>query len=709
MAKKEKPDTLKEGQIVDTNWSRYKRARDSGHTDYIKMAMKCDRYYRGDQWDQLDIDTLDSEGRPHLTINTILSTVNTVLGEQASRRADTQFKPRRNSSDEVAAVLTKLYLQIADNNGYDYLESQVFADGIIQDRGYFDIRVNFDDHIEGEVQITVEDPLDVMPDPDAKDYDPKNWNDVTKTNWLSIDDIEQRYGKEKADRLRVIAETGESYGRDSMDIVEQRDVTYGDTVDHALTSRGDIDDKRTLRAVRVIERQHRKLCLTPHFVDPKTKDMRIVPDGWDEERTNLFAQQYGLGILKKMVKKVRWTITADKVLLHDDWSPYKDFTIVPYFPYFRRGKPFGMVRNLLSPQEQLNKISSQELHIVNTTANSGWVVETGSLNGMTTDDLAERGAETGLVLEYNRGSQPPSKISPNQIPTGLDRIGMKAANNIKEISGVSDAMLGTDSAEVSGVAIQAKQNRGQIQIQVPLDNLARTRKLVAENILCLIQTYYTEERVIQITRDEDPMKPREEIVLNQATPEGEVVNDMTIGEYDVVISTMPARDNFDESQFAEALQLRQVGIAIPDDAIIEYSHLQRKGELAKRIRMLTGVEQSPEQQQAQQAQLQLQMEAAKLELQKLQAEAANIQAQAMLATAKANDIQTQPDKEMMELQAQIDLKRQELDTRMELAELSAMQKQQASDTQATTKIAAEMLRMGGQEMKYKKPKKVEIN
>ena len=169
MAKKEKPDTLKEGQIVDTNWSRYKRARDSGHTDYIKMAMKCDRYYRGDQWDQLDIDTLDSEGRPHLTINTILSTVNTVLGEQASRRADTQFKPRRNSSDEVAAVLTKLYLQIADNNGYDYLESQVFADGIIQDRGYFDIRVNFDDHIEGEVQITVEDPLDVMPDPDAKD------------------------------------------------------------------------------------------------------------------------------------------------------------------------------------------------------------------------------------------------------------------------------------------------------------------------------------------------------------------------------------------------------------------------------------------------------------------------------------------------------------------------------------------------------------
>ena len=55
-------------------------------------------------------------------------------------------------------------------------------------------------------------------------------------------------------------------------------------------------------------------------------------------------------------------------------------------------------------QEQLNKISSQELHIVNTTANSGWIVESGSLSGMTADDLEEHGAETGLVLEYNEVS-----------------------------------------------------------------------------------------------------------------------------------------------------------------------------------------------------------------------------------------------------------------------------------------------------------------
>ncbi|MGB2147898.1 MAG: hypothetical protein ACPHZ7_13200, partial [Vibrio toranzoniae] len=262
------------------------------------------------------------------------------------------------------------------------------------------------------------------------------------------------------------------------------------------------------------------------FVDPETGDQRQAPDDWSETKNKKFAKQYKLTLISKVIRKVRWTVTCDKVVLHDDWSPYNQFTIIPFFCYFRRGRPFGIVRNLLSPQEQLNKIASQELHIVNTTANSGWMVESGSLVGMTADDLEEHGAETGLVLEYARGTNPPQKIQANQIPTGLDRISQKAALNIKSISGVNDSMLGTDSAEVSGIAIQAKQNRGAIMIQVPLDNLRKSRQYLAESILNLIQTFYTEQRVIQVTNEEDPLKPREPMVINEQTPEGQIINDL---------------------------------------------------------------------------------------------------------------------------------------------------------------------------------------
>ena len=66
------------------------------------------------------------------------------------------------------------------------------------------------------------------------------------------------------------------------------------------------------------------------------------------------------------------------------------------------------------------------------------------------------------------------------------------------------------------------------------------------------------------------------MVLNEMTPEGHIINDLTIGEYDVVIASAPARDTVRRSTVAEALNLRQVGVAIPDDAIVSTRIFQRK-------------------------------------------------------------------------------------------------------------------------------------
>ena len=681
--------------LAKSQWDCYTRARDSGHEEYIDMAKKCDMYYRGDQWDEFDMQQLDDQGRPALTINTILPTINAVLGEQSTKKADIQFKPRGGGNQEIADVLTKVYAQIADNNKLDWIEAQIFSDGLIQDRGYFDVRVDFDDHVNGEIRIEAKDPLDILIDPDAKHYDPRTWNEIFETKWMSIDEIEETYGQSKADKLRMLAETGTTLGADSMEFEESR---YGDTDEYNYGQQypGDPENARMLRSIRVIERQYYKLDDCMYYVDPVTGDKRKIPNAWGKKKREQFADDYGLDIISKKMRRVRWTVTADTVVLFDDYSPYDHFTIVPYFPYFRRGKPFGMVRNLLSPQEQLNKITSQELHIVNTTANSGWIVESGSLSGMTADDLEEHGAETGLVLEFNRGSTPPGKIPPNQIPTGLDRLGQKAARNIKEISGITDAMLGLDSPEVSGVAIKAKQGRGSLLLQVPLDNLAKTRQYLAEKVLQMIQTYYTEERIIQITDESDPYKPRQKLKVNQMTPEGMVINDLTIGEYDVVVGTAPARDNFDEMQFAEAIELRSVGVPIPNDMIVEYSHLSRKADIAERIRQMEGTAPPSEQQiQLQQFQMESQIRSTQLEIAKLEAEVTNLQTSAELNMAKAQNEQNNPQLKVAELQSKIQTKREELGLREKLSELTNQMRKDQSDTAAAAKMAAAAMKTTG--------------
>ena len=686
---KKKLSPGEEQRVAGNQWDRYVRARDNGHLEFVDMAQKCDAYYQGEQWDHADVANLDAEGRPALTINTILPTVNTVLGEQSTRRADIRFKPRKATDNDTADILTKLFLQISDNNKLDWIENQVFSDGLIMDgRGYFDVRIDFSDSVEGEVRITAKDPLDILIDPDAKEYDPKTWTEFFESKWMTLDEIEELYGQKKADQLRFIAENGNTYGKDS---VEYHETRYGDTDDnfeYIGTSVPDDDEHATVKSLRVIERQHRKLMRKEFYVDRTFGDQKAVPSNWSDRKVKKFAKDNDLDILSKMVRCIRWTVTCDKYVLHDDWSPYEDFTIVPYFAYFRRGRPFGMVRNLLSPQEQLNKIASQELHIVNTTANSGWMVESGSLVGMTADDMEEHGAETGLVVEYNRGSTPPTKIQPNQIPSGLDRIALKAQENIKNISGVNDSMLGTDAAEVSGIAIQAKQNRGAVMIQVPLDNLRKTRHYLAEKILNLVQRFYTEERIFMITNEDDPMKPRQEMIVNEEVAGGRIINDITVGEYDVIVSTTPAKDSFDEIQFAEAINLRQVGVAVPDDAIIEYSHLARKAELAKRVRTLTGQEPpSPEQQQAMQQQREMQMQSLQMEIAKIQAEVERTQAEAQLAMAKAQETAADPQLRMQELQAKMDMKQAELELRRDLSSDTNSLRRNQSDTTAATSIA----------------------
>ena len=117
------------------------------------------------------------------------------------------------------------------------------------------------------MRISTKDPLDILIDPDAKEYDPKTWNEIFETKWMSLDQIEEQYGHGKADKLRVAAEYGNTMGQDSVEYEETR---YGDTytgVEYNQGSTTNPEENRQLRAVRVIERQYYQLKECSYYVD----------------------------------------------------------------------------------------------------------------------------------------------------------------------------------------------------------------------------------------------------------------------------------------------------------------------------------------------------------------------------------------------------------------------------------------------------------
>lgn len=675
---------------ASANWAAYVRGRDAGHFEWAQSARRFDNYYFGDQWDEADLKRLEAEGRPALTINQVLPTINTVLGEQAAYRAMIRFKPRHNASNDTAMMLQKVVMATLDNLDFDWKESEVFADGLINDRGYFDIRMNFDGNVFGEIDITDEDPTDIVLDPDAKEYDPATWSEVSKSRWLSIDAVEHDYGEDAAKKVKNQVYSRNDFDKDAYHF----ESTFGESTHVDVTNVG--DRERALKSVRVIERQHKQFTDVKMFVGPQG-DLTPVPPFWSELQVGVFAANNGYQVIEQRAFRVRWTVTAgEDVLLHDDWSPYPWFTIVPYFPYFRRGKPFGMVRNLISPQEQLNKLSSQELHIINTTANSGWVIEENSLgDGLTLADIEQKGSKTGFVLSYKQGRQAPEKIQPNQVPSGVDRMSLKAQTFIRDISGIHAPMQGNASPELSGKALQSQIARGQVQIQKPLDNLARTRRMVAERMLYLIQTYYTEERIFYIGNDLDPEAPEQEIVINQQTAEG-IANDVTVGKYQVTVSQQPSRDTYQSTQFSQLLEMRQLGIPIPDHMLVQYTNIAKRDELVEVLKAQAGLnEPTPEQQELAAFQRDAQIQSIQLDLQTKQAKIAELMAKVENTNAKtASELDPnafQNVMQIMELQADVQKNIDNLSARMELARMSYSQDAQKAGGNL-------MVQMRGQDM-----------
>lgn len=564
--------------VARDNWDRFRYVMARGHTDYCRTARRCEDMYLGGgrQWLPEDKAFLQSQKRPAYEFNEIKPGVNSAIGYQIHNRMDVVFLPANGeASDENATALSKLTMQIFRNNQFHWKETGVFSDGLIEQRGYYDIRMDFDENIRGEIKICTLDPMDVIPDPDATEYDPDTWADVTVTRWMTLDQIEAWYGKDKRDAVEAAEIPDDAFGEDDETGVARS--KFGMATATAYEAR--YRDGNTDR-YRVVDRQYWVYELTKVAVF-LTGDVRVIETATPEAIAAY--QQQGAMITRRMHKRVKWTVSTESVVLFHDYSTYKHFTIVPYFCYFRRGQTVGMVDDAIGPQEALNKGVSQFVHIINTTANSGWKVKQNSLKNMSTEDLEERGAETGLVLELDDvGSA--EKITANNVPQGVAEMTAMAQQAVRQAT-TPEAMRGENGPERSGVAIQSAQFASQQQLAVAMDNLNYTRRLVVIRVLDLIQSFMDDYRIIRIT-DNDPLTGAERtkpLEINKPLVSGEILHNLTIGEYDMAINEVPMQVTFQNSQFTQALEMRKEGIALPDKYVIKYSNLSDKADILEEM------------------------------------------------------------------------------------------------------------------------------
>jgi len=567
-----------EATIATMNMDRLSYAKRVGHDKYVAAARRNEDMYLGGGLMWTEADRAARGNKPCIELNHIMPAVNTALGMQLHSRAHMDFQPRGEGADEeTASTISKVIRQICDDIEYHWHESQIYEDGQIQQRGFLDIRMDFSDNMNGKVKLDILDPLDCFPDPDSQSYNPKGWNDFTIAKWWSYDLILQTYGQEVAEKVKGLADTwfeGANEYQDRSHFGEDADATGGD-----IWVKNVGDGSKQLRLYYIIDRQWKKMI---------REDIVVTATGEKRAASLLTEQQIadamvdGGFMIKDWVSRIHWHVTCGKTVLFNELSPYDTYTVIPYFPIFRRGRTRGMVDNLVSPNELENKATTNFLEIWTSAANSGWLFWENSLVDMTKDDLEEDGAKNGLVLEVRKGQEPPKRIEAKQIPQGAERLADRAEYAVKTISGMSDSIQGQAGNEISGVAIENKNFQGQMQQGRMIDNLALTRRLAARKILSLVQRYFTKEQVFRIV-DPETKKVKEEITINKIDEYGNVLNNITVGTYDVIIGETQTSVSFRQNQFDQTMYMVEKGIPIRPERVVMTSSMAEKHDVAAEI------------------------------------------------------------------------------------------------------------------------------
>ena len=559
----------------------YKYLRDNGHLDYVKKAALCSAYCAGSQWSAEALAKLKGRRKPHLTINKLLATYASLAAQQVQRGGDIRYAPGANADPKTASCLDKLWLNFSYAQNREHLESEMFKSGVITSRGFLDLRIDFDETMRGEPVLIYLNAPDVMIFPGDAGPDPDLWTGLLVTRWLSAKDVVEIYGKKLSDVL-LYADSPDL----NCDFLDWKKDSLGNPQhENQLISQ---DQRAKYRLLRVLERQEYEYRNAECFVDQPTGEVREIPPAWDQERTQQAIAQYGYGVIRRRIKKIRWVVTVGDLLLHNSISPYKHFSPVPFFPFIIGGKSIGLIENLLDPQNLLNKTLSQELHIVAGIANSGYKVQQGALANMTPEQLMERGSEDGIVIEVTGDLNKVEKLQPNQVPTGLDRLSYTAGEVMQQISLINDSMQGMNRADESGKAIERKSAQGSSALAPIFASLDQSRRILARNWLDLTQQFVTEERVYHITNRAKTAQT-EQVTVNQENLDGSFLNDLTAGEYMIQVTDVQSRDSYDQNQFDIMMQMIREGAPIPwSEVVNSLTILENRDEIVQFLKQQEG-------------------------------------------------------------------------------------------------------------------------
>ncbi|EJW11253.1 hypothetical protein A33M_3331 [Rhodovulum sp. PH10] len=405
-----------------------------------------------------------------------------------------------------------------------------------------------------------------------------------------------------------------------------------------------------------------------------------IDDVTDDEAAEADAIAAGGTIEERDDFKVQRTLISASAVLEgpDDW-PGRHIPIVPLIgeeikigaTVVRR----GIIRTLKEPQRIYNYAVSAQTEVIALQPKAPFT-GTEKMFERHRDQWETANSKNWPYLEYDVDPQVPGgrpeRVQPPVSSQGIGELLALATGDMSGVTGIYPASLGQASNETSGRAIMARQREGDTGTFVYVDGFARALRRTGRILLDLIPHIYDSERTIRIVGEDGKIDQvrinREEIDPNGDGIGTHVLNDVTVGAYDLAIELGPsfasakaeARDGM--QAFMQAAP-QAAGLFI--DLFARMQDWPLADQIAKRAGFLlppavkaaeaaeSGEPQPPPPppDPAQQAAAQAEQAKAQLEQMKLQLEAAKLQVDREKIAADREKVQAEMVKAQLDVQA----------------------------------------------------------
>jgi hypothetical protein len=538
-----------------------------------ERALKNSKFYYGNQWDEKDLKVLKAKGKPALTFNYILPLINTLSGTERQNRQDYKILPRKGGIGPVAQVLTALCKHAIGETGI-YRISDAFLDGIITGKGWLGFDIDFtNDPDGGDLVIEKISPFDILEDREATEYDLNtSARFIIRRKWVSRDWLELRYPEKK----KELRGAGTDLNRQ-----KDRDETFASDL-VASRKPDELDYKYRWQVRECWWKEYERVT----FLLDKAGSPPIKITDREEKLPAmklLFARFPGrYRIVTRVMPRLRLTVSVGSVILEDTIDPLGGvtrFPIVRFCPYMLDDSVMGVVDNLIDPQQEVNKRSSQGLHHMIQTTSSGWIGDEDALSPDGWEKLEDFGSTPGQIIKKRAGKSL-ERINPGTISTGHLTMVEQSHKAIKDISGVNTDLMGTEQDNKSGRAMAIRQRAGLLVSEILFDNFTQSQIIFGQTLCDLIRVG-TGDQISLIYSDEEIRRIVEEQKLQVNM---DAVRDLRSGRYEMVVSQSQNSPTIRMATFEQVREMMQDGVPINPVHLVELSDVENKDEYIAEIR-----------------------------------------------------------------------------------------------------------------------------